>query len=57
MVPAVAIIIGVPMTGEIPTVPQLLGLALVSVGSLLAIGLLRVPRFRPVPIRPEGAAD
>lgn len=57
MVPAVAIIIGVPMTGEIPTLPQLLGLALVSVGSLLAIGLLRVPRLRPVPIRPEGAAD
>ena len=57
MVPAVAIIVGVPMTGEIPTVPQLVGLVLVSIGSLLAIGLLRTPRPRPAPICNESAGD
>lgn len=32
MVPAVAIILGVPVAGEVPTAPQLAGLALVSLG-------------------------
>lgn len=46
LVPAVAILIGMPITGEIPNSLQLAGLALVSTGLLVAIGViaLRKPR-------------
>jgi drug/metabolite transporter (DMT)-like permease len=40
LVPAAAIIIGIPVTGEIPTIVQLSGLALVSFGLLVAIGVV-----------------
>lgn len=45
LVPAVAIALGVPVTGEIPTTVQLVGLALVSIGSLFAVGVLKTPRI------------
>lgn len=41
LVPAVGILIGIPVTGELPTGLQLVGLLLVSVGLLLAMGILR----------------
>jgi drug/metabolite transporter (DMT)-like permease len=41
LVPAAAMIIGIPVTGEVPTAFQLGGLALVSFGLLVAIGVLR----------------
>lgn len=46
LVPAVAILIGMPVTGEVPNSLQLAGLALVSTGLLVAIGViaLRKPR-------------
>lgn len=40
--PAVAILIGIPLTGEVPDGGQWLGLAVVSVGLVLAVA----PRFR-----------
>jgi drug/metabolite transporter (DMT)-like permease len=40
LVPAAAMIIGIPVTGEIPTTIQLGGLALVSFGLLVAIGVV-----------------
>jgi drug/metabolite transporter (DMT)-like permease len=45
LVPAAAIIIGVPVVGETPTLFQLGGLVLVSVGLFIAIGVLRLPRL------------
>ena len=44
LVPASAIVLGVPIVGELPTVLQIVGLAVVSVGLLTAIGVVRVPR-------------
>lgn len=49
MVPAVAIVLGIPVTGEIPTQLHIAGLALVSVGLLLAVGAIRIPRRRARP--------
>jgi drug/metabolite transporter (DMT)-like permease len=46
LVPASAIIVGVPIVGEWPTALQLAGLALVSIGLLIAIGVLKVPSRR-----------
>ena len=43
MVPAVAIILGVPVAGEVPNGLQLAGLALVSIGLLFALGIVRLP--------------
>lgn len=40
IVPAITIVIGIPMIGEAPEALQVGGLALVSVGLLLAVGLL-----------------
>lgn len=40
LVPAVAIVLGVPITGEIPTLVQLVGLAVVSAGFLFALGIV-----------------
>jgi drug/metabolite transporter (DMT)-like permease len=47
LVPAAAIIIGIPVAGEWPTLLQIAGLALVSLGLLTAIGLLHLPILRP----------
>ncbi len=46
MVPAVSILIGIPIVGEIPNPTQITGLLLVSVGLLSAIGTFRrlIPR-------------
>lgn len=41
LVPASAILIGIPVTGEWPTALQISGLVLVSVGLLLAAGVLK----------------
>lgn len=46
LVPAVAILIGIPVTGELPTTLQLGGLALVTLGLLLAVGVLRLRAAR-----------
>lgn len=40
LVPAVAILIGIPITGELPNLTQLAGLLLVTLGLLAAIGVL-----------------
>jgi drug/metabolite transporter (DMT)-like permease len=42
LVPAVAIIIGIPVTGEIPTSLQLVGLCIVTLGLLTAMGVMRI---------------
>ncbi len=47
LVPAAAMIIGIPVTGEVPTGFQLGGLGLVSIGLLVAIGIIRFPRRKP----------
>jgi drug/metabolite transporter (DMT)-like permease len=58
MVPAVSILIGIPIVGEIPNATQLTGLLLVTIGLICAIGVLRrwiaVPRWlhRPARIDP-----
>jgi drug/metabolite transporter (DMT)-like permease len=47
MVPAAAILLGVPIVGELPTVLQGTGLAVVTAGLLIAIGVMRrAPRNR-----------
>jgi drug/metabolite transporter (DMT)-like permease len=42
LVPAAAILAGIPIAGEWPTTLQIFGLSLVSTGLLIAIGLLRL---------------
>jgi drug/metabolite transporter (DMT)-like permease len=44
MVPAAAILLGIPLAGEWPNGWQLGGLALVSTGLLIAIGVLPARR-------------
>lgn len=44
LVPAVAILIGIPVAGELPTPVQLAGLGIVTLGLLFAIGLIRLPK-------------
>ena len=44
-VPAVSILIGIPVLGEIPTAMQLAGMALVTSGLLYAVGLFRRRRY------------
>jgi drug/metabolite transporter (DMT)-like permease len=44
LVPAAAILIGIPVTGELPNLWQIGGLGLVSLGLLIAIGVLKLPR-------------
>jgi len=41
LVPAVAILIGIPLTGEWPTATQLVGLALVTAGLLITVAVVR----------------
>lgn len=43
IVPAVAILMGIPVAHEIPTVPQGLGVVVVLAGLATAMGLIRVP--------------
>jgi drug/metabolite transporter (DMT)-like permease len=48
LVPAFSLIIGVPVTGEVPTEPQLVGIAIVSIGLVLALDLVgSLPQPRP----------
>ncbi|MBY0613798.1 MAG: DMT family transporter [Beijerinckiaceae bacterium] len=42
LVPATAILAGIPVAGELPTLLQTVGLIAVSVGLLLAIGVVRI---------------
>lgn len=46
MVPVAAIIIGIPLAGEFPTGLQFAGLAVVTMGMLIALGVVRVPGVR-----------
>jgi len=52
MVPAVSIMIGIPIVGELPNAFQIAGLLLVTAGLLGAIGLFRLrrPIPRPIPV-------
>ncbi len=43
MVPAVAILLGVPIAGEIPTALQLVGVGVVTVALLVALGIVNTP--------------
>lgn len=48
LVPAFSLLTGVPVTGEMPTAPQLIGIAIVSIGLLLALDVVSsLPRSRP----------
>jgi drug/metabolite transporter (DMT)-like permease len=51
IVPAISILIGIPLIGEVPTSTQVVGLALVSLGLFIAIGLL-YRLIRPHPPTP-----
>ena len=46
LVPAAAIVMGIPVTGELPSLSQFFGLVAVSVGLLLAIGVVRLGKRR-----------
>lgn len=54
VVPAISILIGIPLVGEWPDATQIAGLALVTIGLLAAVGLLRhvVAAVRPTPRAP-----
>jgi drug/metabolite transporter (DMT)-like permease len=41
MVPAVSILVGIPIVGEVPNATQITGLLLVTIGLMSAIGALR----------------
>ncbi|WP_425403802.1 DMT family transporter [Hwanghaeella sp.] len=46
LVPVSAIVVGIPVAGEFPTASQFAGLAVVTTGMLIALGVLRLPRLR-----------
>ena len=46
LVPAAAILLGVPIVGEWPNLQQASGLAVVTIGLLIAIGIIRLPMRR-----------
>ncbi len=46
IVPAVSVLIGIPIVGEVPSVFQVVGLCLVTVGLLVTIGVVRRLRQR-----------
>lgn len=48
LVPAVAIVVGVPVAGEVPTALQLAGLAVVSAGLVIALGIVKLGRLGAV---------
>ena len=52
IVPAIAILIGIPLVGEIPDAAQLAGLALVSLGLLAAVGVFNSLGARGTPKPP-----
>jgi len=58
LVPAFSLIIGVPVTGEMPMAPQLIGIGIVGIGLVLALDLMTgLPRPRPAAsLCREGAA-
>ena len=45
IVPAVSVVVGIPIVGEIPSTLQVVGLGLVTMGLLITIGMVR--RLRP----------
>ncbi len=45
LVPAAAVVLGVPLLGEWPTAPQAAGVAVASAGLVLAVGVVRVRRW------------
>ena len=49
MVPAVSIMIGIPIVGELPNTVQIAGLLMVTVGLLGAIGMIRARPKQPRP--------
>ena len=49
LVPGLAIVFGIPIIGELPTMVQLLGLASAMIGLLVALGILRWPGARRRP--------
>ena len=53
-VPAVSILVGIPVLGEIPTTMQLAGVALVTAGLLYAVGAFRRRRVAPRPNAKQG---
>lgn len=56
IVPAISILIGIPLLGEMPNALQIAGLLLVSVGLLVAIGILRkAPATQPGDQKPRPA--
>lgn len=52
MVPAVAVLLGIPLTGEFPDLPQAIGLLVVSLGLLVALGLIH-PTLTQPPSKPN----
>jgi len=46
IVPAVSVIVGIPVVGEIPSVLQVAGLGLVTLGLLITVGILRRLSYR-----------
>ena len=54
IVPAISILIGIPLVGELPDTTQIVGLALVTFGLLAAVGLLGrvMAALRPTPRAP-----
>jgi drug/metabolite transporter (DMT)-like permease len=44
LVPAAAILIGIPVTGELPGTLQCIGLGVVSIGLLIAVGVIKIHR-------------
>lgn len=51
IVPAVSVVLGIPIVGEIPSVLQVAGLCLVTVGLLVTIGVVRRLRLRSRPVK------
>lgn len=43
LVPAVAVLLGIPLVGEIPTVLQISGLGVITVGLLFTLNIVRIP--------------
>ncbi|MEZ5936075.1 MAG: DMT family transporter [Alphaproteobacteria bacterium] len=51
LVPAAALIAGMPITGEMPSVAEWAGAALASLGLAVAMGVVRLPKPRPASAR------
>ena len=46
LVPAIALILSIPVLSEIPTLVEVFGVVIVSIGMFYALGLLKLPNFR-----------